>query len=83
MQDKLFSISRIEGSCNKQIFIEWLKNALLPNLEQGISIVMDNVAFHKSKDILELVTDKLMNIIFLPPYSPDFNPIEHFWSKKN
>ena len=82
IQNKLLSTFRIEGSCNKQIFIEWLKNVLLPNLDIGMSIIMDNVAFHKSKEIVELVEEKLMNIIFLPPYSPDFNPIEHFWAQR-
>lgn len=82
MQNKLLSTFRIEGSCNKQIFIEWLKKILLPNLEKGVSLVMDNVAFHKSKEIIELIEANFMKIIFLPPYSPDFNPIEHFWAQK-
>lgn len=42
---------------------------------------MDNVAFHKSKRILELVTKSRNTILFIPPYSPDFNPIEEVFSK--
>ena len=71
MQNKLLSTFRVEGSCNKQVFMEWLKSSLLPSLEQGVSLVMDNVAFHKSKEIIELVQSFFIKIIFLPPYSPD------------
>ena len=43
---------------------------------------MDNVVFHKSKEIIELVQSFFIKIIFLPPYSPDLNPIEHFWAQR-
>ena len=81
IENKLVGPFRIEGSCNKQIFMEWLKTILLPNLEKGITLVMDNVAFHKSKEVIELIEKNCNSVLFLPPYSPDFNPIEHFWSK--
>ena len=43
-------------------------------------VVIDNASFHKSKKIVELIQAVNCRIIFLPPYSPDFNPIEHHWA---
>ncbi len=43
-------------------------------------IVIDNASFHKSKKIIDLIKAVDCRIIFLPPYSPDFNPIEHHWA---
>jgi transposase len=43
-------------------------------------IIIDNASFHKSKKVVQLVEAARCRIIFLPPYSPDFNPIEHHWS---
>ena len=43
-------------------------------------VVIDNASFHKSKKIVELIQAANCKIIFLPPYSPDFNPIEHHWT---
>ncbi len=43
-------------------------------------VVIDNASFHKSKKVVELIEAVGCRIIFLPPYSPDFNPIEHWWA---
>ncbi|WP_425360391.1 MULTISPECIES: transposase [unclassified Candidatus Tisiphia] len=46
----------------------------------GLTIVMDNASFHKSKKTKELIESVGCKLIFLPPYSPDLNPIEKFWA---
>ena len=58
----------------------WLENCLLPTLGPGYTIVMDNAAFHKSEKTKILIEKARCNLLFLPPYSPDLNPIEKFWA---
>ncbi|NSM56356.1 hypothetical protein HET73_01860 [Wolbachia endosymbiont of Atemnus politus] len=52
---------------------------LIPILKPGQTIVLDNASFHKSERTKELIENAGCKILFLPPYSPDLNPIEHFW----
>ena len=68
------------GACNTAVFNEWLEHMLLPQLQVGSVIVMDNAAFHKSQRTLELIAQAGCEVLFLPPYSPDLNPIEHVWA---
>ena len=70
-----------EGSINGNCFYAWVKQQLLPHLKGNEVIVMDNIAFHKRKDTLKAILDKGCEILFLPTYSPDLNPIEHAWAK--
>jgi putative transposase len=65
-----------EGSCNAQKFMEWLTGNLLLTLDKPSIIVMDNAAFHKKSDIFECLKNAGHFFLPLPPYSPDFNPIE-------
>lgn len=53
---------------------------LLKNIKKGTVIVMDNAAFHRKRELEKLTEDAECSILFLPPYSPDLNPIEKFWS---
>ena len=55
---------------------------LLKNVETGSVIVMDNATFHRKKELEMLAKQSSCKILFLPPYSPDLNPIEQFCSKK-
>jgi len=66
-----------EGTCNAQIFNHWLEESLCPVLRENHVVVMDNAAFHKSNQAQELIEQTGATLLFLPPYSPDFNPIEH------
>jgi transposase len=59
-------------------YLDWL---LLPELEPGDVVVMDNLGCHKSSVVVELIRSVGADVRFLPPYSPDWNPIEHIWSK--
>ena len=65
-----------EGTCNAQIFNQWLEDLLCPVLHDNHGVVMDNAAFHKSHKTKELIEQAGATLLFLPPYSPDFNPIE-------
>lgn len=65
-----------DGHCNAQKVLDWLRNQLLPVLDKPSIIVMDNAAFHKKSDIFECLKNAGHFFLPLPPYSPDFNPIE-------
>lgn len=70
----------IEGACNRTVFETWLETCLLPTLEPGQVIVMDNATFHKGERIQQLIHDAGCELLYLPPYSPDLNKIEKCWS---
>lgn len=70
-----------DGAINKNIFYTFIKEYLLKELKKGQYVLMDNISFHKQKDIKELVESVGAKIVFLPPYSPDLSPIEKMWSK--
>jgi transposase len=69
-----------KGTCDSKLFNFWLANFLLPALSPGDVIVMDNAAFHKSDDTRTLIENVKCQLLFLPPYSPDLNPIEKVWA---
>lgn len=69
-----------EGACNRMVFETWLETCLLPALEPGQFVVMDNATFHKGGRIQQLIQDAGCEILYLPPYSPDLNKIEKCWS---
>lgn len=68
------------GSCNRNLFEMWLEDCLLPQLQPGDVIVMDNASFHHSQSIQEIVAAAGCELLYLPPYSPDLNKIERWWS---
>lgn len=68
------------GSCNTLLFETWVEEFLIKELKPGQVVIMDNASFHKSKKTRELIESVKCSIIFLPPYSPDLNPIEKFWA---
>ena len=70
-----------QGSCTTELFEAYVEKILLPELKPGQKYIIDNAAFHKSKKIHNLLQTKECELIFLPPYSPDLNPIEKFWHK--
>jgi len=59
----------------------YVRDVLVPSLRPGDIVVMDNLAAHKMPAIIELIAASGAEVRFLPPYSPDFNPIEKMWSK--
>ena len=68
------------GSCNTELFNVWVEKCLIKELIHGQVVVMDNATFHKSQKTKELIESVGCKLIFLPPYSPDLNPIEKFWA---
>ena len=69
-----------QGTCDAKLFNLWLKDFLLPSLGSGYTLVMDNAAFHKSEETKEIIEGADCQLLLLPPYSPDLNPIEKFWA---
>jgi transposase len=67
------------GSCNRDLFEMWLEECLLPQLQPGDAIILDNASFHRSQAIDEIVAAAGCELWYLPPYSPDLNEIEHWW----
>ena len=61
-------------------FNTWLEHHLIPELQEKSVIIIDNASFHKTKKTKEIVEKYSHKLIFLPPYSPDLNPIEKFWA---
>lgn len=68
------------GSCNTDVFNAWVEKCLIKELKPGQNVIMDNASFHKSQKTKELIESVGCKLIFLPPYSPDLNPIEKFWA---
>ena len=70
-----------QGALNKERFLEYLRNVLVPRLREGDVVVMDNLGSHKVSGVAELIRSAGAEPLYLPPYYPDFNPIEKMWSK--
>jgi transposase len=68
------------GTCNTSLFNGWIEKCLIKELKPGQVVIMDNASFHKSQKTIELIESVGCKLIFLPPYSPDLNPIEKFWA---
>ena len=69
-----------EGVMNTRWFNTYLTESLLPVLKPGQILVMDNATFHKSAETRRLIESKGCQLWFLPPYSPELNPIEPIWA---
>ena len=70
-----------KGTLNGEFFSVYVKRFLAPAMNKGDTLMLDNLSSHKVKDALKPLYDKGINVVFLPPYSHDFNPIEQAWSK--
>ena len=79
--DGTYAYDVMEGAMNKERFIEYVKNVLVPTLRSGDAVIMDNLKAHKSNAVIEAISSINASIVYLPPYSPDLNPIEKMWSK--
>jgi len=70
-----------EGSLNGDIFKEYVAQCLVATLKEGDIVIMDNLSSHKVAGAIEPILAVGAKVLFLPPYSPEFNPIEMMWSK--
>jgi len=76
----LLTVGLFTANITADIFTAWVKQDLLPKLPQNAVIVMDNATFHKRQDTQNLIQKAGHTLLFLPPYSPDLNPIEQKWA---
>ena len=70
-----------KGTLNGELFSVYVKECLAPAMRKGDTLILDNLSAHKVKGALKPLADKGINVVFLPTYSQDFNPIELAWSK--
>ena len=70
-----------DANINSDIFYAWLTQDLLPKIPINSVIVMDNASFHKREDMKKAIAEAGAILEYLPPYSPDLNPIEHKWAQ--
>lgn len=69
------------GALNGEMFTEYMRHCLAPTLKAGDVVIMDNLSSHKVKGLEKIVEERGARIEYLPPYSPDLNPVENMWSK--
>lgn len=70
-----------EGPMNGEMFLAWVQQGLAPRLRPDDLVILDNLATHKIRGVREAIEAAGARLRYLPPYSPDFNPIEPMWSK--
>lgn len=71
----------VEGPTTRDVFETYLKRLLAPSLKPGQVVVMDNLSSHKGGRVREIIEGKGCELLYLPPYSPDLNPIEEAFAK--
>ena len=71
----------IDAATDTDVFAAFIEQVLVPTLRPGQVVIMDNLAAHKVGRIVQLIERAGCRVVFLPPYSPDFSPIEPMWSK--
>ena len=81
IEDATMVHKEISGALNGVIFLEYIRNDLAPTLRQGDIVIMDNLRVHKVAGVRQAIEEKGASVLYLPPYSPDLNPIEMLWSK--
>ena len=71
----------VQGGTTKAVFEAYVEQVLAPTLRAGQVVVMDNLSAHKGEEVRELIEERGCEVLFLPAYSPDYNPIEEAFSK--
>ena len=71
----------VDGATTQDVFREYVRQVLGPTLRPDDIVIIDNLSAHKDKASLTLIEDRGATLRFLPPDSPDFNPVEKMWSK--
>lgn len=71
----------VSGATDSDVFRSYVTEALVPHLEPGDVVILDNLRPHKAAGVKEAIEAVGARLLYLPPYSPDFNPIEPMWSK--
>lgn len=81
LDKQLLTVGLFESNIDTETFTMWVKQELLPTLPPKSVIIMDNASFHKGKSMQENIESNGHILEYLPPYSPDLNPIEKKWSQ--
>jgi transposase len=71
----------VASATDGDVFLAYLAQVLCPKLQTGDVVILDNLSAHKVRGVKELIEGRGAELLYLPPYSPDFNPIEKAWSK--
>lgn len=79
--DGIRAMMAYEGGTTKQAFLHFVRHALVPSLKRGDVVVWDNLKAHYADGVREAIEEAGAQVVFLPPYSPELNPIEPMWSK--
>ncbi len=79
--DRITTPRVVDGPINGAIFLAWIIQFLVPTLKPGDVVVLDNLGSHKGKAVRRTVRAAGAHLLFLPPYSPDLNPIEMMFAK--
>ena len=79
--DGLFAPLVVDGAMNGALFARYIRQEVAPHLRSGDILIMDNLQTHKVKGAAEAVEERDARVVYPPPYSPDFNPIEQVFSK--
>ena len=79
--DGLIAPLVLDGPMDGDAFIAWVEQSLAPSLRQGDTVIMDNLPAHKVDGVREAIEAVGASLLYLPPYSPDFNPIEMVFAK--
>lgn len=69
-----------DGTMDSALFEMWFEQSLLPSLSENTVVVMDNASFHRKSRLFPIADKVGIRLVFLPPYSPEHNPIENFWA---
>ncbi len=78
---KVLAPLAIEGAIYSTVFVRWLTEWLLPILPRGTTVVLDNLSVHRHEEVRPAVEGAGCHLRYLPPYSPDFNPINQVFSQ--
>jgi transposase len=70
-----------KGTLDGKLFLAYIRECLAPTLKVGDIVIMDNASPHKVKGVVDAIEEKGAYVLWLPTYSPDFNPVEQLWSK--
>ena len=79
--DGISATGVIDGAINGELFLAWVEQVLVPTLRKGDVVIMDNLRSHKVKGVREAIEAAGASLMFIPPYSPDLNPIEQAFAK--
>jgi transposase len=80
-EDGLVAPGVFDGAINGELFLAYIEQILVPTLKAGDIVIMDNLSSHKKAAVRRAIEDAGATLLFLPPYSPDLNPIEQVFAK--